>query len=488
MWRLELALGAFVTSAVFTCPARAEHQAASQTPNAKAPGKKGGEVPARVDERVELLSIIFRLLQTPEYSRAPQDVAYVKEVDAHFTPYRNHEAIKLAARLRAWRGISYDAVASFAVHIKGGPRLEPKILFADKALELERRWSPESATEFLAAVQKFADDSKAFEFFKRHEDFYARAADRLANEVAKRPYRAWLDGFFGAKPGAEFCAIVGLLNGTNNYGVKFRYPKGHEEILPIIGANRFDRDGLPVFTADHAGTVAHEFCHSYCNPLVDRFADKLTSAANKIYPRRAAMMREQAYGTPRTMLYESLVRACTHRFLVAHGTPQEAAASLRGEVRRGFFWTPELSALLNDYEKSRDQNATLDQFMPRVVEFFDSLAGKLDAELARLPRVTKIVPADGAKDVDPDLAELRIEFDRPMNPKGRALMGKKDELPVFTGTGRFSDDGKVFTTPIKLEAGRTYKLSINSIWNAGFTSADGLPLDPVQVTFTTSKR
>jgi hypothetical protein len=450
-----------------------------------------GAVPVRVDERVELLSVVFRLLEANEYNHAPGTVPYVREVDSHFAPFKDHEAVRLARRLRQQRGIGYDAVASFAVHLRGAPKMEPKIPFADKASDLERRWSPESAERFLAALQKFADDSKAFEFFEKHRDLYARSAERLEKEIAKRPYRAWLDQFFGAKPGARFCAIVGMLNGGSNYGVKVVYPDGNEEILPIVGAEKFDAGGLPVFGDDDAGLVAHEFCHSYCNPLVDRFADKLLPKAERVFQRRAALLKDQAYGNARTMLYESLVRACTHRFLSAHGTPERAAADLHGEVRRGFFWTPELSALLHEFEGSRQKYATLADFMPRVVDFFDKLSDSLDEWMARLPHIVRLTPPNGAGDVYAGLTEVRIEFDRPMKTDSYAIFGGQDGMFGKKGDaafkGRFSADGKTFVQPVRLEPGKTYRFSINSMWRDGFRSAAGLPLDPVRVTFTTEK-
>src|SRR5262249_23773103 len=157
-----------------------------------------------------------------------------KEVDEHFAPFKDHAAVQLARKLRASRSIGFDAVASFALHIQGGPRLEPKFPFDVKPADLERRWSLESAAQFLAALQAFADDSQAFAFFEQHRVLYDKSAARLAQELSKRPYRAWLDGFFGARPTAKFCAIVGMLNGGANYGTKIRYPDGHEEILPVL--------------------------------------------------------------------------------------------------------------------------------------------------------------------------------------------------------------------------------------------------------------
>jgi Domain of unknown function (DUF4932) len=449
--------------------------------------ERGAEaIPVRVDERVELLSVIFRLADASEYSQAPKSAPYVKEVDGYFGPFKNHEAVQLAQKLRRERGIGYDAVASFALHVQGGPRLQPRVPF-EQASELEARWSPQSASEFLAALQRFADDSKAFDFFHQHEELYAKSAKRLEQELARRPYRAWLDAFFGGRAAGKFCAIVGMLNDGANYGRKVRYPDGHEEILPILGAGKFDDSGLPAFDNQTAGLAAHEFCHSYCNPLIDQFADKLMPAAEKIYPYRASLLKVQAYPNPRIMLYESLVRACTHRFLCAHGTPAEAAAQLRAEVGRGFFWTPDLSNLLVRYERSRQQYSTLEAFMPVVVQFFDDLAKSMDDRLNRFPHVVRLTPENGATDVDPALTELRIEFDRPMNRAGHSLVGNQAVMPAFPGRGHFSDDAKTFIQPIKVAPSKTYTFSLNGVYYSGFTSADGLPLDPVPVKFSTAK-
>jgi hypothetical protein len=455
---------------------------------ARAEGPRDDAIPVRVDERVELLSIVFRLAGAAEYSQTAKTVPYAKEVDEHFGRFKDHEAIKLARTLRGERGIGYDAVASFSLHIQGNPRLEPKFPFDPKPQELERRWSPKSASGFLIALQRFADDTHAFDFFAQHKELYGKATGRLAHELAKRPYRRWLDSFFGAKPNAKFCAIVGLLNGGANYGCKVRSPDGREEILPILGVDRFDAAGFPLFDTETSGLAAHEFCHSYCNPLIDRFADQLLPPAEKIYPHRAGLLKNQAYSNARVMLYESFVRASTHRFLCAHGTPAEAAAQLRQEVARGFFWTPQLSDLLLSYERSRQKYPTIESFMPAMVKFFEDLGNSIDERLSHFPRVVRLTPPNGATDVDPAITELRIEFDRPMKPASYSVVGDKARMPTIPVAGHFSDDAKTFIQPIKLQPGKTYSFSLNSISFSGFTSADGLPLDPVPVRFTTANR
>jgi len=456
---------------------------AGTTQSASAPPEL---IPARVDERVELLSIIFRLADAFEYHQTPGTVPYAREADKHFAPFKNHEAVRLANKLRQDHGLGFDAVARFGLYLKGNPHIEPVVPFDDPRIEMPRCFSAQTAAEFVAALQRFADDSHAFEFMKTHHDLYGRAAQRLAAEVAKRPYREWLTDFFGAAPGAEFCAIVGMLNGGANYGVWTHFPGRPEEIMPVIGAHHFDPEGVPVFGSNDAKTVAHEFCHSYCNPFVDRHADRLLPSADRIFPYRRTLMTRQAYGDPRYMMHEAMVRACTNRFLRAHGTRAEADEQLRDEVRRGFLWTPDLSALLGEFERSRNQYPTFDSFAPRVIQFFDGVAASMDDRMARLPHVKGLSPASGTNDVNPSVSELRIEFDRPMRSGSFAIMGEAGEMPEMPEPGQFRPDLRTFVQPVVLRPGKTYVFRLNDLYRPGFVSDEGMPLDELPVTFTTT--
>ena len=43
-------------------------------------------------------------------------------------------------------------------------------------------------------------------------------------------------------------------------------------------------------------------------------------------------------------------------------------------MQRGFAWTPELAALLAEYETQREQYPNFTAFMPRIVTFFNQTA------------------------------------------------------------------------------------------------------------------
>jgi hypothetical protein len=183
---------------------------------------------------------------------------------------------------------------------------------------------------------------------------------------------------------------------------------------------------MPVFEREMLGTVVHEFCHSYTNAVVDRHAAQLEAAGKKIFPHVEAAMRRQGYGNWKTMMYESMVRACVIRYTHTHVGPEAARRAIASQKARRFLWIEELSELLGEYEARREEYAELDEYFPRIVDFFTLYADKLAEEQNRLlprvtaklneyglklveqialaaarPKVVSITPANGAVDVDP---------------------------------------------------------------------------------------
>ncbi|MHC4211722.1 MAG: DUF4932 domain-containing protein, partial [Planctomycetota bacterium] len=410
---------------------------------------------------------------------------YSDDVEAHFGPFRKHAVVATARRLRQERGVSYDAVMSMAVHLKDTPGLAERVPFEPHPARLDRRWRLDEARRFLDEARDFVRASDFNGFVAAHRDFHAAAAARLRARIEKRAYIDWFDQFFGDRPQARFRASVGLLNGGGNYGVGVRFADGSEEIAPVIGAYQFDNNGLPVFGKGIEDTIVHELCHSYTNPLIDAFADDLEPYGKAIYPSRAAVMERQAYGNWKTMMYESLVRACTVRWVLAHDGPAAAQKTVDYNRGRGFTWTGNLAGLLGEYERDRDEYPTLDTFMPQVVRFFETVAQRMEQQAADAPKVVWMNPPSGATDVDPKLTVITVVFDRAMNDRSWSVVGGGADFPQTTGPPSYDDEHRVFTLPVRLKPGWTYRFGLNSERFTSFQSADGIPLEPLQVTFTT---
>jgi len=109
------------------------------------------------------------------------------------------------------------------------------------------------------------------------------------------------------------------------------------------------------------------------------------------------------------------------------------------------------------------------------------MAGAADA-----PRVAKTVPANGDLFVNPNLRELRIEFDRSMDTRGGfSIVGGGSTFPKIDGRPRWGSD-RVLVTPIELKPDHGYWLSVNSSRFQNFKSANGKPAVPYPVEFKTS--
>lgn len=445
-------------------------------------------IEVRVDPRVELMSIVYRLAGNPEYNMGNAASPYSRAVDEHFGAFREHAVVKQAQLLRQRRGISFDAVMSMAVHLEMDEQLVPSLRTAlePRPPQLEKRWTEADAAEFVELLAAFARESDFRSFMAKLRQFHEMAAESLAMVVNSQPIIPWFDGFFGQRAQAKYVVLAGLLNGGSNYGVSYRSADGSdEEITPVIGIWRWSEDGLPAVGEESLGTIIHEFCHPYANAAIDRFATELEMAGGQLFAANRAVMERQAYGNGRTVLYESLVRACVVRYMVHQRGEEAAAKQAAAEAARGFKWTPGLAKLLGEYEADRAKYPEFDDFMPRVIAFFEATAAEAMAAAEKAPKVVSIAPASGSKDVDPATPELVITFDRPMRDGTWSIVSVENgAIPEFQRPG-YDAQRKVLRAPMKLKPVTTYRFYLNAGQFMAFAAADGTPLEPVEVTFTT---
>jgi len=453
--------------------------AAAQTPS---------PLSVRVDPRVELVTIVARLAGFREFTMANATSPYSKAVDAHFGPHRTHAAVATLQALRRDHGVSYDALPSFAVHIEDVTTFEERVPFDAPPERLDERWGGARARAFLAELRDFAAVSKAADFFAGRAGYYAQVAERLSARLSQSAALPWFDSFFGAKAGARYTAIAGLLCGGGNFGVGIRFGDGRpEELLPVFGCWTWDEAGLPVFGADYLPLFVHEIAHSYTNPFVDRIADELAEPARALYATCAERMRRQSYGTPKTMLYESLVRATVVRCRLATEGRDAARAQAEEELAKHFAWVPELAVLLGEYEADRKTWPTFEAFLPKLSAFFVACSKQAVERQAKTPVLLSITPPDGATDVDPATAELVLRFDRPMRDKSWSFTGSKDDVPEIVGQPAYDAERKQLTVRVRLQPGRSYRVGINGPRSQGFASAEGVPLEPLEYDFVTRK-
>lgn len=362
--RVDLATAKARAIATWTKPALP--RVVALTPVVVKAGAEEMRVEVAVDPRVELVSIIFRLAGNPEYGQGRVD-CYTEAVEKRFGRFRQHPAVRLAAKLQRTRGVGYDAPMTLAVHLGDAVSLEPRLPLEPWPPALDRRWTVAEVRQFLPLARQFAKDTGFHRFVQEQQPLYNLAAARMSKLLATEGHLEWCEQFFGGRPGVAFHVLLGMLNGGACYGPRTKVGD-REDLYCVLGVWDCDTSGLPCFSAGMLPTVVHEFCHSFVNPMVDAHLEELEAWGKQSFTAVEQAMRRQAYGSWQTMVSESVVRACVVRYLLAHRGPEAAQAEIAQNASRQFHWVKGLSELLADYEAHRDQYPNLGSFFPRLLE------------------------------------------------------------------------------------------------------------------------
>jgi len=320
------------------------------------------ELKAKVDERCELLSTVFRLAEANEYmfNMFP---AFLDSVDKYFEPYKNHKVIEYCKIYREKYGIYYHDPMELAIHLQ---IIGEKISLIPNVKEnsLDSCWNRDSLPRFIELLNDFYTTTKFHDFFQMQT--IREKVETVANKYFEKIDMEWFRNFFGEVPEGSFNLVISLSNAPNNYGIKVVYLNNKEDLYAItICAS--DSLNNPIFKDSWAlELIIHEFCHSFCNHLIDENYSEMKEKADDFFALREEILRNDAYTNSLVMLYEILVRACVIKYFYDN-YPINTKDYLSTEVNNGFIWIEELYNSFGKYEENRDEYPTLRSFMPEII-------------------------------------------------------------------------------------------------------------------------
>ena len=436
-----------------------------------------------VDKRVELLSIVFRLAGNNEYN-STQFKLYTDKIEQHFSPYKNHELIKFAEKLRKEKSISYDAVMSMAVHLD--ENLNPRTEFTNSFLE--QRWNKDDATMFIKLLQSFFKEAKCEIFFKDNEKLYQEVIAKFL-PVYENLDLGWYSSFYGKKPSEKFIIVVALGNGGDSYGPAYQVPNGEKEVYAIMGTWQTDNTGMAIFEVNtYFPALLHEFNHSFVNPLLFQNKKVFMTSGEKIFEVVKDDMRSQAYGNWETMLNEALVRASVIKYFIDHGYDNTITGKmLNEESNKGFLWIKALVAELGKYDTQRDSYPTLESYMPNLADAYKTYAETIVQYDARRPRVESIVEfKNGDVNVDGKIKTVTINFDRQLSGQGYSVFLGAKGKQAFPDLKKISytNDNKSVVIEVQLLSNKEYQFVLTG---DNFKTPEGIPLKRYEVNFKTTK-
>ncbi|MGL6225091.1 MAG: DUF4932 domain-containing protein [Thermoguttaceae bacterium] len=455
------------------------------------------EPPApKVDERVEFVSLIFRLAGAPEYNQNHYKT-YTDLLSERFEQFKEHPAVEFAKELRAKFGIGQDAVmvAAISIRIDDGKIELRDGTDVDQIATDDHRWNTERFTKFAILADDFYRESKFHDFFEEQRPRFERIEKRAALYCEQIDYD-WFAKFFGDDSQREFILIFNL-QCEGGFGPRFKRPDGTSECFAILSPSKVDSEELPALTGNYylLTMIVHEYSHSFSNRLVLQSWRKLLPSMNRYLRVYKATTFHKTYNQPRVVQCEIYVRATVIRYFADHEeTKGRVTDYLKYEKEGGFHWIDQLVDWLTEYESRRDEFPTLESFMPELVRRQNELiTPEYVAEFGietQTPQVESFNPPNGAKNVDPKLSAVSVTFDCPM--RGGCSWCSLDFNATFPKTpvdkgAQWSSDEKTCTMFVELKPNKTYNiwLNINPLYES-FRSKNGdVPLKMVRYTFTT---
>jgi len=416
---------------------------------------------AKVDERFELTSIVFRMVEAEEYIN--NNVAsYAADIDSYFASHKNHPLIKYTKDIIRDRDeVGYDAVASSTTLLviqNGKVKLNPRADIA-KYIETDYRWKDETLKQYVKLLDDFYRKTEFRKFFQNHKGLYTSAETNL-NELLKNIDTPWFESFYG-KPFGEPHVYISLCNGRSNYALWDSYLKNKpNEYGIVIGCSQASENNIPMFNIySVAPVIIHEFCHRFTNQLMKEYSSQMIDGALKMYPYVKDQLRARAYGSANAILSEGFNNLFVNMYFKEHPIGLEKHFIADNE-KTGFVWMKTAVNFMDNFYINRELYPTIYEFMPQLIDLFNFTANNIEPLIKehemKTPRVISVFPALDSE-VDTDITEIRVEFSHRMwGSMGANLSDDKTLAIPLTGEDFWSENMRVIVLSISLKENTQY--------------------------------
>lgn len=377
---------------------------------------------AKIDERLELTTVVFRLTGVDCFTNATES-NYIADVDSYFSKYANHELIKYVKSVMKSRNIlnlylPVDLAGDIEITKKGITLNDEWNLSCDGPDTSAGSWTKQEIEKYVRLLDKFYKETRFHSFFVGHSDYYAKVETR-ANELVFQIDTVWFQDFFGQRFSMSNIWIVPLL-GPHNFMDRRTGENGEVYRNCAIGFTQIDSLGYPLFDYRNFMVLIHEICHNYNNPICEKYEKEFLQVCDTLFSYVGKDLSYEHYGNRTSILYEGLNRVCEYSYYMDHHTLsyQELDRRIRLEEITGFVWLHEMLQYMEVFRSNRDLFPTYEDFVPQLRLFLEQVAEQMESYyLPKMqmmsPMVVATFPANNAL-VDTTITSVEIIFSKPM--------------------------------------------------------------------------
>lgn len=321
-----------------------------------------------LDPRLELLGVLDLLDPGRKPAFVPPALAYAKNIERAFAPFKNHAAVTLNAE---WSKDDPDQSRRKDALMK---RSAPPALVFDETMSSNRGEDERSGKlePWLAALREFTKDSRFMKAFAACAKTLEPELSALRARAEQADYIGKLERYTGETYDGRYVLLASPL--CQKGGVLNRIwsrDDGTSEILSVLKPEPGPDGKLTFVDEDLDACVWHELAHGVLDLTANLYHQEEQETPLDLGPGLARNCRNWLHG-----MREHLVRSVMIRLIALESGEKEGEKRLKQE---DFSEAPYLKAfveLLKEYEKSRSKYPTVSDFYPRLVAAFPKPAAK----------------------------------------------------------------------------------------------------------------
>jgi len=333
--------------------------------------RSAGKLNISIDPRMELLSTVQLLSNYPVINRK---LSYSKEIVKYFEPFSSQKAVMLTDSLTQKYGFGYDAPVLFMLYSSQLSELEPQVAFLDYLKQrdflMSRSGRGDNLEQYRKSIKQFAEISDFETFWNSKVPFYNQILDLTVTEIGRMDFAKTVEDYFNETQESYNIIIAPAFRG--GYGPRIPASEGKYNIYACLPTEKNKRN-IPYLDGKNLlFWIWHEFGHSFVNPEVEKYTDRVASFDKMFDPIRNAMKR-QATGDWETCVKEHIVRAVHIRLIEQYFGSKLSKNFLKFELKRGYIYIEPLLEKLKDFENKRDSNnITFSEFFPELINVMES--------------------------------------------------------------------------------------------------------------------
>lgn len=320
-----------------------------------------------VDPRIELFNTVAMLFG--HNGMTLSNIPYKQETLDYFANYKTHPVVD--SLLNSYKkGWGVDDPIFFMLSLDNKFNLKGNL----SSGLIERGGGIDRLKQLAFLFKDFANKSRFYTYFNNlQKPFYEQVVENTKYNFRDFKAVLLLENYYGEKAN-DYHVILNLLSGYGNFGRPV-IKNGKNSLYAVIESNNAIGD-IPVFqpTITTFNLIIHEFSHSFVNPQIDRFSDKLNQVDSLYLPIEQSM-KSQGYWQWGSTVNEHVVRAAVSRIASQfYGDVFGFTNFYKREFGKRFIYIDAIIDKLAYYEKHRKQYPTFKSYVPVLLTAFEGIS------------------------------------------------------------------------------------------------------------------